>query len=285
MGTLLTTEDKRVRSIISDLAGDPLAREILDRVDESPFGTRGKEGEDRASRILRTTGNISNPLPYSTPSAEWQEHLRERLKKGEMASSTDKSSEYAPNSSIFGPPRLFLDTSGIPRTSSGESPAQRRRINSNSSPQRTALVQVQARTPSLSPTPSDALTSISEDDLHSAIGQLSLNEESQVRYHGEASGLHILGMSDRLDKRNEGGLWRFPRAGVWPRASRSVLRVGVEDVENILGPGSIQGDSEKSIRLPSREEQEELLEMYFAYVHPVLPVLIEKEFWREYRGE
>lgn len=284
LGTLLTAEDKRVRAIISDLAGDPLAREILDRVDESPFGTRGKEGEDRASRILRTTNNISTALPYSTPSVEWQEHLKERLKKGEMAA-TVESLEYAASPTIFGPPRLCLDTSGILRAPSGESPAQRRRINSSSSPHRSALSQVQARTPSLSPTPSEGLTSMSEDDLNSAVGQLSLNEDSQVRYHGEASGLHILGMSDRLDKRNEGGLWRFPRAGVWPRASRSVLRVGVEDVENILDPRANEKDGEKSVRLPSKEVQEELLEMYFAYVHPVLPVMIEKEFWKEYRGE
>ncbi|GJJ14593.1 hypothetical protein Clacol_008859 [Clathrus columnatus] len=284
LGTLLSTEDKRVRAVISDLAGDPLAREILDRVDESPFGTRGKEGEDRASRILRTTNNISTALPYSTPSVEWQDHLKERLRKGEVSTLVE-TSEYGPNSAIFGPPRLSLDTSNILRAPSGESPAQRRRIDSSSPLQRSALSHVQPRTPSLSPSPSEGLTSMSEDDLNSAIGQLSLNEDSQVRYHGEASGLHILGMSDRLDKRNEGGLWRFPRAGVWPRASRSVLRDGVEDVQTILGPGTNEVDSEKSVRLPNKEVQEDLLEMYFAYVHPVLPVMIEKEFWREYRGE
>jgi hypothetical protein len=36
---------------------------------------------------------------------------------------------------------------------------------------------------------------------------LSLNEDEQVRYHGKASGLHLLGNTDRVDGRNEGGIW------------------------------------------------------------------------------
>ena len=55
-------------------------------------------------------------------------------------------------------------------------------------------------------------TSSAEDgdgdgELAGAVGQLSLNEEQQVRYHGKASGLHLLGVKERVDKRNEGGIW------------------------------------------------------------------------------
>lgn len=46
-----------------------------------------------------------------------------------------------------------------------------------------------------------------EDQLTGAVGQLSLNEDEQVRYHGKASGLHLLGDKERLDARNEGGIW------------------------------------------------------------------------------
>jgi len=53
----------------------------------------------------------------------------------------------------------------------------------------------------------DSMTSDSEDEFMGAVGQLSLNEDEQVRYHGKASGLHLLGHKERLDRRNEGGIW------------------------------------------------------------------------------
>lgn len=53
----------------------------------------------------------------------------------------------------------------------------------------------------------DSITSGSEDELTGAVGQLSLNEDEQVRYHGKASGLHLLGNKERFDRRNEGGIW------------------------------------------------------------------------------
>ena len=46
-----------------------------------------------------------------------------------------------------------------------------------------------------------------EDELAIAVGQLSINEDEQVRYHGKASGLHLLGASERDDGRSEGGIW------------------------------------------------------------------------------
>lgn len=54
---------------------------------------------------------------------------------------------------------------------------------------------------------SGGLSSESEEDLPDAMGQLSLNENDQVRFHGKASGLHLLGHKARLDTRNEAGLW------------------------------------------------------------------------------
>lgn len=48
----------------------------------------------------------------------------------------------------------------------------------------------------------------SSDDeaLAGAAGQLSLNEDEEVRYHGKVSGLYLLN-EKRQDKRNEGGIW------------------------------------------------------------------------------
>ena len=45
------------------------------------------------------------------------------------------------------------------------------------------------------------------EDLHDTLGQLSLDDASQLRYHGKASGLHLLGQTERVDRRAEGGIW------------------------------------------------------------------------------
>ena len=44
------------------------------------------------------------------------------------------------------------------------------------------------------------------DNIMDAVGQLSLNDDEQVRYHGKASGLYLLD-GERIDRRNEGGIW------------------------------------------------------------------------------
>ena len=54
---------------------------------------------------------------------------------------------------------------------------------------------------------SEPLESDSEEELLSAVGQLSMNEDEQIRYHGKASGIYLLGRKERLDQRNEGGIW------------------------------------------------------------------------------
>jgi hypothetical protein len=53
----------------------------------------------------------------------------------------------------------------------------------------------------------EKICSTEEDSLVSEIGHLSLNEEREVRFHGQASGLHLLDVKDRIDGRNEGGIW------------------------------------------------------------------------------
>jgi hypothetical protein len=53
----------------------------------------------------------------------------------------------------------------------------------------------------------DGTVASDDEALTDAVGQLSLNEDAQVRYHGKASGLHLLGQKPRVDRRNEGGIW------------------------------------------------------------------------------
>ena len=65
----------------------------------------------------------------------------------------------------------------------------------------------------------DGISSGSEDELTGAVGQLSLNEDEQVRYHGKASGLYLLGNKERVDRRNEGGIWLVFLLRMFPHVS------------------------------------------------------------------
>ncbi|THH29489.1 hypothetical protein EUX98_g4687 [Antrodiella citrinella] len=111
-----------------------------------------------------------------------------------------------------------------------------------------------------------------EDELALAVGQLSINEDEQVRYHGKASGLHLLGASDRGDDRVEGGIWRFPGARVWPPLPPGVSKSKRTNTE-IDWVGF----------LPAMAEQEYLLEIYWVYVHPALPIIHKSTFMESFR--
>nr|GAT58093.1 predicted protein [Mycena chlorophos] len=129
--------------------------------------------------------------------------------------------------------------------------------------------------------------------LAGAVGQLSLNEDKEVRFHGKASGLHLLArqlhlraseerdssevavkQEDPEDGQNAGGIWRFPKARVWPAAPAP---------EEWDPDGAIDGDEDG---LPPREVQATLLERYFLHVHPTFPVVHKQSLMDAFsRGE
>ncbi|KAJ8523288.1 hypothetical protein ONZ45_g253 [Pleurotus djamor] len=103
------------------------------------------------------------------------------------------------------------------------------------------------------------------------MGQLSLDEDQELRFHGKASGLHLLSRTDRTDDRNEGGIWKMPMARMWPpSANAPVYFVHEEDVD---------------VKLPPIEVQDQLVELYFTYIHPLFPILHRQRFMEEYNAK
>ncbi|KAF7330022.1 Zn(2)-C6 fungal-type domain-containing protein [Mycena kentingensis (nom. inval.)] len=110
------------------------------------------------------------------------------------------------------------------------------------------------------------------EGLAGAVGQLSLNEDKEVRYHGKASGLHLLArrpvpasgeenVKKEEDGQNAGGIWRFPKARVWPAAPAP---------DEWDADGVVDADKDG---LPPKGVQEALLRRYFEHVHPSFPVV------------
>ncbi|GAA5966610.1 hypothetical protein JCM3765_005674 [Sporobolomyces pararoseus] len=108
-----------------------------------------------------------------------------------------------------------------------------------------------------------------DNELADVIGQLSLNENEEVRYHGRSSGLYLISKSQRF----RDFFWQFPSAGVWPKSDG---RIAMTERE-------ILGLAEGEDPLPDLETQHQLLQAYWTYVHPHFPILYKVSFMRQYR--
>ncbi|KAM0754933.1 hypothetical protein T439DRAFT_377335 [Meredithblackwellia eburnea MCA 4105] len=106
-------------------------------------------------------------------------------------------------------------------------------------------------------------------ELADVVGQLSLNENAEVRYHGRSSGLYLISKSARY----KDFFWQFPSAGVWPAADGQVHKTEKEILQI----------TESEDPLPDRQTQQHLLDLYWCYVHPHFPILYKVSFMRQYR--
>ncbi|THV07451.1 hypothetical protein K435DRAFT_741751 [Dendrothele bispora CBS 962.96] len=272
LGAILQCSDPRVQGVVADLRQDDLAREILARVDMGPYGPAGRRyqpqgatKEDFFASVLRSNGSsnvnrdqsrsrrqsrVSREKVSSTqdrglsvvPTQEWQDNLSRRLASG--------SSSTPSPSSFFAP---------------GSSSSQRRRIEP---PDNDAPAAPDWNNMYTFDQPSDSEDHDSMKDPTEGMGELSLTENQEIRYHGKTSGLHLLSKSNRTDDRKEGGIWKLPMARVWPPSKARVAKVIQED--DIL------------VDMPPIHVQDHLVDLYFTYIHPVFPVIHRSRFLSEY---
>ncbi|TFY71776.1 hypothetical protein EVG20_g1228 [Dentipellis fragilis] len=319
IGILLAANDVRAKGILEDLSQDKLARDIIARVDNSPYGikgrSRGAEAPGSGKDIGKTKAQMqasvtdgkeddSPPLQSTHPSNEWQDRVIAEVNslalsrnENAWAPGDSPASHTAPqptDSEAEGTRRAARPTlSIVPPNGNGASRSlsptrrQRRRVGEAGSMsahpslggRRAAARRIPVPLPLAANgdrdrgTP-DALDDNSEEDeLAGEVGQLSLNEEREVRYHGKASGLHLLGVKDRVDGRNEGGIWRFPKARVWPPLP-----------SNQYQRNEAREEEELAVTLPPLQTQERLLDLYFTFVHPALPIVHKKTFMEDFRS-
>ncbi|KAJ3874729.1 fungal-specific transcription factor domain-containing protein [Lentinula edodes] len=273
LGVILQCTDPRVQGLVADLRQDELACEILNRVDMGPYGPSGKRfqpqgatKEDFFASVLRSNGGAAPGRDHSrsrrqsrvsrekvsltqdrglsvVPTQEWQDNLAVRL-----CSSGSSSSTYS-----------------VTSASSPDGPAaQRRRLDS---------------TPTDSQGHPDwndmytleALSDNEESDgITEGMGELSVTENQEIRYHGKASGLQFLSKNNRTDDRVEGGLWKMPMARVWP-PSKDFAALTVQEDDIV-------------VELPPIHIQDHLIDLYFTYIHPVFPVIHKNRFLSEYKA-
>ncbi|KIJ16298.1 hypothetical protein PAXINDRAFT_98785 [Paxillus involutus ATCC 200175] len=331
-----------LEEVLAVLRKDSLAREILNRVDSSPYGVKGRKGGGAKvrphSHVQEGGAGHGVDLHSTHPSNEWQDRVASLLFTSLQSSQPPSSRPprpFAPSvatstSNIIS----FNDSQSIRRQHSSirlsrlpeedHVRRQRRRVEGDGeggdggiSPGATSVTHVRngRSSPGYSPARSStgyasgggyghmgSTDSDSDDDLVNAVGQLSLNEDEQVRYHGKASGLYLLDVSAKAEARNEGGIWRFPKARVWPplppSATNSPTSSSFVINTTVIGSSpaaanantghlpltSAALDSDLASMFPEPAVQEHLLELYFTYVHAAFPILHKDAFWEGYRN-
>ncbi|TFK49983.1 hypothetical protein OE88DRAFT_1736281 [Heliocybe sulcata] len=284
LGAVLASPDPRAQAVISTLRQDALAREVLNKIDIGPFGSTGRamnssfpsmedlfygeqtvpqpHGPARANRQSRVSREFVSFVQDRTMTPEevsqWRDHLGDLL-------STPTQSNYSPLE-----PRSSTSSSSQyqnpePGASSSEPPAQKRRLDDSFSvPEGRPDF---SRMYTMDPAPNATEASWTSDDEGSeAFGQLSLDEKKEVRYHGKASGLHLLGRNERTDDFRAGGIWNFPLA----RA--------------LLGTSPPADSEEFNVKTPDLKTQQRLLDLYFAYINPTLPVIHKPLFLKKFES-
>ncbi|KAI0644458.1 fungal-specific transcription factor domain-containing protein [Trametes meyenii] len=292
LAAIMSSQDVRSRSIVDELGKDELASYILDTVDAGPFGRTGREKrsvdttkdnffssivtekpkaqshrsrrESRATRehVIENVIARDPQIQATRPTLAWQDRLSARL-----ALSFGGGSATSPPPARSPAPLISASTS----RDASEPPRNKRRLDA---PAPSDSISLTPTWSSQSAAQSDEEED--EDDLYDcaeAFGNLSIDENREVRYHGNASGLQLLVDTERTDRRNIEGIWDFPMAKFWPGppVNRQLL---VEEVKNI----------ELTIRLPPTHVQDRLIEVFFTYINPAVPVVDERSFMEQYKS-
>lgn len=97
IGTLLASQDPRARTLIQDLVQDPLAREVLSRVDRSIVGTQARmQGASRwpDRNEVNKPGRVGKRMTGEMASStyEWQDHLLHIIATSPSAATTFRPS-------------------------------------------------------------------------------------------------------------------------------------------------------------------------------------------------
>lgn len=324
LGTIVASPDPRARSLIASLSQDRLAAEIIRRVDDSQYGNRARKqaaaskqlyGDSPAASTSSKRRESAAKAPpevtrhgFTAPPHEWQDSLDALISRNSTAPPSKFDSpalsqaedikptipKYA-NDPVNPHQRRRLDTESPPVHLSDSLPPDDNASKPHSriaSAARSRAASHHSTSPPDARAPSSSLDHEEHDDgnesdLADALGQLSVNDVKQVRYHGKASGLQFLtpAMTSSEGQENvagpsrfKEGLWAFPPAGVWPPPPpQEKLSSLTTDIDN-----DMRVDAAASKDLPSVEKQQHLLHLYFIYVHPILPIVHKPTFLRDF---
>ncbi|KAF9074901.1 fungal-specific transcription factor domain-containing protein [Rhodocollybia butyracea] len=271
LGVILQCTDPRVQGVVADLRRDDLAREILNRVDQGPYGPSGRRfqpqgatKEDFFASVLRSNGSTVAGRDQS------RSRRQSRVSREKVSLTQDRGLSIIPTQDWQDNLATRLCSSGpsqsynLPASSTSDGPAtQRRRLDSPTDPQG-------------HPNWNDMYTFDAQsgdeksDEITEGMGELSLTENQEIRYHGKTSGLQFLSKNNRTDDRVEGGVWKMPMARVWPPSKQfAAMTVQEENIE---------------VTLPPIDVQTNLVDLYFSYIHPVFPVINKSRFLSEFNA-
>ncbi|GAA98879.1 uncharacterized protein L969DRAFT_76668 [Mixia osmundae IAM 14324] len=281
LGHLVSSPDPRAQLLLTELLGDDEARDLL-KQDLEATTQLGSDGKPR--KIWNIPQAELNP-PYSLPA-------QQRLQRAEFSSQialsqgadapmlgqdhgdlSDIEDEDTFKRKLHEELKLPAHGSAGSRKHSIHSPAGSTPKSGNERPSDAARSSPKGRILHTGTATYDAAagSEVRPDEmseLADVIGQLSVNEHQEIRYHGRSSGLYMLSKSSIF----KDFTWQFPRMGSWPPPL--VPQTYAQDYGDRI--------TECQQALPSEADQRTLLQLYWTYVHPYMPILHRNDFQRQF---
>lgn len=189
MGTLLTNEDPRCSALLAELFGAEAVRELANQ-------TAASANLSQTTQRKKEMPPSSNP-PTSIPDAPTVPHAQASTSGSQQPPTNELGfgNESAPTADFSPRQRRKLSISASPATTSHSLDARKMAYQFSS--------QTKTSTGVIGHT-QDGLT-----ELQDVIGQLSLTEDAEVRYHGRSSGLYLISRSAKY----QDFYWDLPPPG------------------------------------------------------------------------
>ncbi|KZT29842.1 hypothetical protein NEOLEDRAFT_1238594 [Neolentinus lepideus HHB14362 ss-1] len=254
LGAIIGSQDPRARSLLDHLSRDPLAEQIIQRVEHGPFGPKGRIDAAFASTKQDFLVSLSRSGPGDEPPFNKRQS---RSNREEFTTNFDNQMLVTPHSS-WGDSLQTMLASDVSNTLSSPMPL---------SPTNNALNSGYQPTVASSET-SDASLCYGSDSVDLCAldpDEISVDQSLQVWYHGRASAFYLLqkccntGNYLSRESQSQRNWLPVPYTQQTPRYS--------------VVPATA---------MPEQQVQNDLIEIYFSRIHPVFPVIHRTYFYEMY---
>ncbi|KZT29860.1 hypothetical protein NEOLEDRAFT_1174852 [Neolentinus lepideus HHB14362 ss-1] len=254
LGAIIGSQDPRARSLLDHLSRDPLAEQIIQRVEHGPFGPKGRIDAAFASTKQDFLVSLSRSGPGDEPPFNKRQS---RSNREEFTASFVNQRQVTPNNSWGDSLRTML-ASDVSNTFFGPMPL---------SPTNNAL-NSGYRPGFASSEISDASLCYGSDSVDLCAldpDEISVDQSLQVWYHGRASAFYLLqkccntGNYLSRESQSQRNWLPVPYTQQTPRYS--------------VVPATA---------MPEQQVQNDLIEIYFSRIHPVFPVIHRTYFYEMY---
>lgn len=259
LGAIIGCQDHRARSLLETLSRDPVAQQIIRRVEHGPFGPKGRTDGPFASTKQDFLTSISKSIPDDALDGPVLTKRQSRMSREELTASLDNQILVTPSSSWGDSLKDMLNSDADIRLShSPSSVSSRSPVDTASTAANRVPLAIDRKASDDSLCSTQGFTQLAYIDPD----EMSPDDNAQLRYYGKASAFYL------LQKCASTGTHRNP---LELAAQLSLTQLQSPQYGDVL-----------NISMPQQHVQNTLIEFYFDSIHPMFPVVHKRYFFEMY---